>query len=123
MAGIQTNSPGDRKKLIAAIALGVIAIIVLSYALFGSSGGSSKPANPRVVGITPSPTPGVLKTTASLPDEIPQPIPPVLVSAVAPEPGRDPVTANILELGRFLAYHAHVPIDVVVRYVSEPSAD
>lgn len=90
MAGIQTNSAGDRKKLIAAIALGVIAIIVLSYALFGSSGGSSKPGNPRVVGITPTPTPGVLRTTASLPpDEIPQPIPPVLVSAVAPEPGRN----------------------------------
>jgi len=90
MAGIQTNSPGDRKKLIAAIALGVIAIIVLSYALFGSSGGSSKPVNPTVVGITPSPTPGVLRTTASLPpDEIPQPIPPVLVSGVAPEPGRN----------------------------------
>jgi len=42
---------------------------------------------------------------------------------VAPESGRDPVTANILGLGRFLAYHAHVPLEVVVRYVSEPSAD
>lgn len=43
MAVIQTNSPSDRKKLIAAIALGVIALAVLSYALFGSSGGSSGP--------------------------------------------------------------------------------
>lgn len=37
MALVQTNSPADRKKLLAAIVLGVIAIAVLSYALFGSS--------------------------------------------------------------------------------------
>ena len=92
MAGIQTKSAGDRKKLIAAIALGVIAIIVLSYALFGSSG-SRKPVAPRATGSLPasqsSPTPGALRTTNTLPDEVVQPIPPVLVSAVAPEPGRN----------------------------------
>jgi hypothetical protein len=44
MAVIQTNSPSDRKKLIAAIALGVIALVVLSYALFGSPGSSKGPA-------------------------------------------------------------------------------
>lgn len=89
MAVIQTNSPGDRKKLIAAVVLGVIALVVLSYALFGSSGGSSKPANPKVVGVTPSATPGLSRTTAPVPDEIPQPIPPVLVSAGGAEPGRN----------------------------------
>lgn len=43
MAVIQTNSPSDRKKLIAAVALGAVALAVLSYALFGSSGRSSAP--------------------------------------------------------------------------------
>src|SRR5688572_14845934 len=43
MALIQSNSPADRKKLIAAVGLGVVALAVLSYALFGSSGGSSAP--------------------------------------------------------------------------------
>jgi hypothetical protein len=47
MAVIQTNSPTDRKKLIAAIGLGVVALAVLSYALFGSSGTSTPPTGPR----------------------------------------------------------------------------
>jgi hypothetical protein len=38
------NNPGEKKKLIAAIALGLIAVIVLGYVLFG---GSSKPAPPN----------------------------------------------------------------------------
>ncbi|MDX6613754.1 MAG: hypothetical protein QOD75_2940 [Blastocatellia bacterium] len=41
---VEINSPADRKKLIVAIVLGVIAVAVLSYALFGSSG--SAPAKP-----------------------------------------------------------------------------
>ncbi|MEP6707667.1 MAG: hypothetical protein ABJC05_09115 [Pyrinomonadaceae bacterium] len=89
MAGIQIKSAGDQKKLIAAIALGVIAIVVLSYALFGSSGGSRQPATPRATGIPPSPAPGALRTTNTSPDEVVQPIPAVLVSAGAPEPGRN----------------------------------
>ena len=93
MAGIQTNSPADRKKLVAAIGLGVIALIVLSYALFGSSGGSSKPAAPRVTGIPatsqPSPTPGALRTINPLPDEVVQPITAGWVPPVVPEPRRN----------------------------------
>lgn len=50
MAIIQTNSPADRKKRIAAIGLGVIALAVLSYALFGSSGTSNGPAGVRTSG-------------------------------------------------------------------------
>jgi len=42
---VEINSPADRKKLIVAIVLGVIAVAVLSYALFGSSG--SAPARPN----------------------------------------------------------------------------
>lgn len=44
MAVVQSNSPADRKKLIVAIGLGVVALAVLSYALFGSSGTPSVPA-------------------------------------------------------------------------------
>ncbi|MEO8433757.1 MAG: hypothetical protein ABI596_02600 [Pyrinomonadaceae bacterium] len=47
MALIQTNFPADRKKLIAAIGLGVVALAVLSYALFGSSSTSNVPAGGR----------------------------------------------------------------------------
>lgn len=39
---------------------------------------------------------------------------------LAPEAGRDSITANILQLGRFLAYQASVPLEVVVRQVPEP---
>jgi hypothetical protein len=93
MAGIQTNSPGDRKKLIAAIALGVIALVVLSYALFGSSGGSSKPPASRATGVRatsqPSATPGVARVTDPSPDEILQPIPAGWVSPEVSEPRRN----------------------------------
>lgn len=41
-------------------------------------------------------------------------------SRLAPEPGRDPVATNILQLGQFLAHQANVPLEVVVRQVSEP---
>jgi hypothetical protein len=49
MALVQTNSPADRKKLIAAIVLGVIAVAVLSFALFGSPG---SPAPKPIAGRT-----------------------------------------------------------------------
>jgi len=37
------NNPNEKKKIIAAAALGVVAIAVLGYVFFGSSGSSSKP--------------------------------------------------------------------------------
>lgn len=39
---------------------------------------------------------------------------------VAPEPGRNPIAADILHLGQFLARHANVPLGVLVRQVREP---
>jgi len=39
---------------------------------------------------------------------------------LAPEAGRGLITAHILQLGEFLAYHASVPLDVAVRQVREP---
>jgi hypothetical protein len=72
MALVEINSPGDRKKLIVAIVLGVIALAVLSYALFGSS--DSAPARPGAnVSKTASPqrTPasGPIGTTPLVPDD------------------------------------------------------
>lgn len=93
MAVIQANSPADRKKLIAAIALGAIALIVLAYALFGSSGGSSKPVAPRATGIPvtlqPSPATAGARTLNPQPDEVVQPIPAGWSSPIVPEPRRN----------------------------------
>jgi hypothetical protein len=51
------NNPNEKKKMIAAAALGLIAIIVLGYVFFG--GGSSKaPAN-SVAGTRPTPSPRI----------------------------------------------------------------
>src|SRR5581483_11122093 len=48
------NNPNEKKKMIAAGALGLVAIIVLGYVFFG---GSSKPSSNNVAGTRPSPTP------------------------------------------------------------------
>jgi len=49
------NNPNEKKKMIAAGVLGLIAIVVLGYVFFGGS--SKAPAN--VVGTRPSPTPRI----------------------------------------------------------------
>src|SRR5438552_18019325 len=58
------NNPNEKKKMIAAGALGLIAIIVLGYVFFG---GSSKSTNNTTAG-RPSPTPRVGTTTAQVQD-------------------------------------------------------
>ena len=89
MAVIQTNSPADRKKLIAAIGLGVIALAVLSYALFGSSGASKPPTGPRATGAQGQATNG--KINPPPPDDpgTLQPIPPSFSIAAGSEPRRN----------------------------------
>src|SRR5207302_10848186 len=47
------NNPNEKKKMIAAAALGLAAIIVLGYVFLGGS--SKKPANRRVATATPTP--------------------------------------------------------------------
>ena len=93
MALIQTNSPAEKKKLIAAIVLGVIALVVLTYALFGSSGGSGKPAPPKATGLAalfqPSPTPVVVKPENPPSDEIIGPVPVVWSPPAVPDPRRN----------------------------------
>lgn len=39
---------------------------------------------------------------------------------LAADVGEGPISENVLQLGRFLAYYANVPLEVVVRLVSEP---
>lgn len=49
------NNPNEKKKMIAAGVLALVAIIVLGYVFFG--GGSSKPPTNQTTGIRPSPSP------------------------------------------------------------------
>jgi hypothetical protein len=59
------NNPNEKKKLIAAAVLGVVALAVLGYVFFGGS--SKKPATVRTV-VTPSPTPAKLAKAANAED-------------------------------------------------------
>src|SRR6266567_7447004 len=58
------NNPNEKKKMIAAGALGLVAIIVLGYVFFG---GSSKPSN-NAIAKGPSPTPRTGNTTVPPPE-------------------------------------------------------
>jgi hypothetical protein len=79
------NNPNERKKVIAAAALFVVAMAVLGYVFFGGS--SKKPqANNNIPIGHPSPSPGVAKSATPGPDviasedlkELPRDLPPVL---------------------------------------------
>jgi len=48
------NNPNEKKKMIAAAVLGVLALIVLGYLLLGG-GGSTKPTNRATARPTPTP--------------------------------------------------------------------
>ncbi|MFN2576098.1 MAG: hypothetical protein ABR607_00240 [Pyrinomonadaceae bacterium] len=77
------NNPNEKKKMIAAGALGLIAILVLGYVFFG---GSSKPSN-KTIAHGPSPTPrmGATPVQPQIDEELsiyqpinyPVPVPPV----------------------------------------------
>jgi hypothetical protein len=61
------NNPNEKKKIIAAVVLGVVAIAVLGYLFFG--GGSKKPApNANVIAQRPTPTPTRGVISQPLPD-------------------------------------------------------
>lgn len=55
MQRVDINKPGEQKKLIVAIVLGVVALVFLYWTFFGF-GSSSSPAKPRAA-TSPSPTP------------------------------------------------------------------
>src|SRR5262245_61403642 len=61
------NNPNEKKKIIAAAVLGIVAIAVLGYLLFG--GGSKKPApNANQVGARATPTPARTGTNQQPPE-------------------------------------------------------
>lgn len=60
------NNPNEKKKMIVAGVLGLIAIVVLGYVFFG---GSSKPATNTVATAKPSPTPRAGVNPQPTPDE------------------------------------------------------
>lgn len=61
------NNPNEKKKIIAAVVLGVVAIAVLGYLFFG--GGSKKPAaNANQIGARSTATPARNSNTQPLPD-------------------------------------------------------
>lgn len=91
------NNPNEKKKIIAAAVLGVIAIAFLGYVFFGPSGSSKTPTTNRNVASVPSPgtqTNPRNKPAANdiAPDEASslEPLPPNLPYAPAvPEPNRN----------------------------------
>src|ERR1051325_243749 len=61
------NNPNEKKKIIAAVILGVVAIAVLGYLFLG--GGTKKPtANANQIGARSTPTPPRNSKTQPLPD-------------------------------------------------------
>ena len=61
------NNPNEKKKIIAAAALGVAAIVVLGYVFFGGS--STKTATNRSVTVGPTPTPTRIAQQPDLPSD------------------------------------------------------
>ncbi|HXT63000.1 MAG TPA: hypothetical protein VN696_08190, partial [Pyrinomonadaceae bacterium] len=61
------NNPNEKKKIIAAVVLGVVAVVVLGYLFLGS--GSKKPApNTNQISARSTPTPARNPNTQPLPD-------------------------------------------------------
>ena len=67
MQAIDLNKPGEKKKLIGAAVLGLVAIIILWWVLFGFGGSSPRPANSNVRA-TATPTPGRSQTGVQRPN-------------------------------------------------------
>src|SRR5438128_2568361 len=91
------NNPSEKKKMIAAAVLGVVAIAFLGYVFFGPSGSSKKPTTNRNVASTPSPATVANTRNKLAANDIAldgaanlEPLPPSLPSAPAvPEPNRN----------------------------------
>ncbi len=88
------NNPNEKKKIIAAVVLGVVAIAVLGYLFFG--GGTKKPtANANQIDARPRATPTRNNSTQPLPDMTSddltnvQPIPRIITVAAAAEADRN----------------------------------
>ena len=110
MALIQSNSPADRKKLIAAVGLGVVALAVLSYALFGSSGASSGPVKGRAQ-----------NQQAQTPQGKPELLPPDDPGILTPISDRSPVDPGSEARRNIFAFYVPPPTPVPIVQVPLPS--
>ncbi|HEV8186728.1 MAG TPA: hypothetical protein VGP83_03200 [Pyrinomonadaceae bacterium] len=70
MQVVDLSRPGEKKKLLAAAALGLGAIIVLWWALFGFGGGSARPTRTTA---SATPTPRTTQTTSRPQQQAPAP--------------------------------------------------
>jgi hypothetical protein len=111
---IEPNNPNERKKMIAAAVLGVVAIIVLSYAFFG--GGSKTPPANRNVAVRPSP--GELGVRANRPTPEPTPDEPAILQ---PIPVSWSVTAVPEANRNIFAYYEPPPPPVVIPPTPTPT--
>jgi hemin uptake protein HemP len=103
------NNPNERKKMIAAAALFVVAIAVLGYVFFG---GSSKPTT-NSTAAKPSPTPNRVAAKEPEPVDDPSMYRPIVYNGTIP--GASEANRNIF------AYYEPPPPPVKVAYVPTPS--
>src|SRR5437870_6394011 len=84
------KNPNEKKKLIAAAVLGVIAIVVLGYVFFGGSSKKPAPNRPAVAVASPSPA-KIVKDGDFIPDEVSfyQPVRPDMTVPAVSEPDRN----------------------------------
>jgi IPT/TIG domain-containing protein len=104
------NNPNERKKIIAAAALFVVAIGVLGYIFFGGS--SKKPAT-NSTAAKPSPTPARVAVKEPEPVDDPRIYRPIFYEGT--NPGASEANRNIF------AYYEPPPAPVKVVYVPTPS--
>ncbi|HEV2913930.1 MAG TPA: IPT/TIG domain-containing protein [Pyrinomonadaceae bacterium] len=99
MALFEGKSPSERNKLIAAIALGALALVALSYMFFGSSSSPQRTANnnTRREGATPTTAAGnnrSVPTPLQVREEAEQ-VPPTPINYAAPPPAVPEAGRNI----------------------------
>lgn len=108
------NNPNEKKKMIAAAALGLIAIIVLGYVFFGGS--SPKPSSNATAGVRPSPTPArvasIVQTGDAPPDD------PYIYREINYTGYSQPVTEGNRNI---FAYYEPTPLPPKPVYVPTPS--
>ncbi len=107
------KNPNEKKKIIAAAGLGVVAIAVLGYVFFGSSGSGSKPqANNNTLIARQSPLPLDPKQKPVDPDDL---------SSVAPIPTSWTVAAVGEANHNIFAYYEPTPTPVVEKPTPTPT--
>lgn len=119
MQAIDLTKPGEKKKLISAAALGLVALIVLYWVFFGF-GGSSNTNTPRA-SATPTPARNPRPGTQSATQQTAQTVSPEVAQAVRFAPLiYQPSSYNAPEAGRnIFAYYVKPPPPVKV--VQEPT--